>query len=149
MLVFYTSILQYTIIRKDGKSAVILDVSDSAVPKLSSTMVPTAAQQERAPRVREAYRMYETVDIMPTNKPQSPPVQPEEVSLALKQAKEVLRLAQAVRAEAEEMRKEAQRELELAKRDRYDAEILKKNATEILKMAKEKLQTPAPAINIL
>ena len=82
--------------------------------------------------------MYETIDILQPNKPQSPSVA-DTIPLALKQAKEVLRLAQAIRAEADEMRKEAQREFELAKRDRYDAEIIKKNATEILKMAKEKL----------
>ena len=135
--------LQYTVIKKDAKGAVLPSVSDiaehtsSAVPKLFPT-----AEEDRAPRVREPYRMYETVDIILPHKPQSPPVvAPESVSLALKQAKEILRLAHAMHVEAEEMKKEIQRELELAKRERYDAEIMKKNATEILKMAKEKLHS--------
>ena len=61
------------------------------------------------------------------------------VSEALKQAKEVLRLAKVVKAEAEEMREEARKELSLAKKDRKEALILKKNAAEILRMAKERL----------
>lgn len=136
--------LQYTVIRKDAVGAVLPSVSDTAehlsstVPKSSPAAAPT--DEERAPRVREPYRAYETVDILP-HKPQSPSIVSETAQLALKQAKEVLRLAQSMRAETEEMRKEVQRELELAKRERYDAGIMKKNAAEILKMAKEKLQS--------
>lgn len=59
----------------------------------------------------------------------------------LQQAKEILRLAQAVRAEAEQMKEEAFRELELARRERHDASLLKKNAAEILKIAKTRLAT--------
>ena len=59
----------------------------------------------------------------------------------LKQAREILRLAKAVKTEAEEMKGEVQRELELARRERHDAELLKKNAGEILKMAKERLHS--------
>lgn len=77
----------------------------------SSVSVPVIAQ-ERAPRIRGAYRMYETTDLIPENKaPPTPPLlvaPPETVPLALKQAKNIPRLAQAVHAEAEEMRKEAQ-----------------------------------------
>lgn len=57
----------------------------------------------------------------------------------LKQAKEVLRLARVVKAEAEQMREEARKELSVARRDRHDAMVLKKNAAEILRMAKERL----------
>ena len=59
---------------------------------------------------------------------------------ALQKAREILRLARIVKAEADEARKEVERELELARRDRLDAEILKKNAAEILKMAKDRLK---------
>ena len=58
----------------------------------------------------------------------------------LQQAREILRLAQIVKKEVEDMRQEVQRELEMARRERHDAELLKKNAAEILRMAKEKLQ---------
>ena len=57
----------------------------------------------------------------------------------LQQAREILRLARAMRAEAEQMKEEAYRELELARRERHDASLLKKNAAEILKIAKCKL----------
>jgi len=56
----------------------------------------------------------------------------------LNQAKEILRLAQVVRQEAEQMKKEAAEDREIARKERIDAEMLKKNATEILKQAKEK-----------
>ena len=59
----------------------------------------------------------------------------------LRQAKEVLRLARVVKAEAEQMREEARKELSIAKKDRHDAMILKKNAAEILRMAKERLSS--------
>ena len=59
----------------------------------------------------------------------------------LKQAREILRLARVVKAEAEQIKKEAQRELDLARAERRDAELLKRNASGILKMAKEKLQS--------
>ena len=59
----------------------------------------------------------------------------------LRQAKEVLRLAQVVKAEAEQMREEARRELNIAKKDRHEALLLKKNAAEILRMAKERLSS--------
>ena len=65
----------------------------------------------------------------------------DSVPNALRQAMEILRLAKAVKAEAEEMKSEALRELELARSDKRDAEILKTNAAEILKMAKERLST--------
>lgn len=58
----------------------------------------------------------------------------------LLQAKEILRLARAMKAEAEQMKEEAYRELELARRERHDASLLKKNAAEILKIAKGKLR---------
>ena len=67
----------------------------------------------------------------------------ESVTDTLKQAKEILRLAHAVRLEADQMKQEAQRELELAKREKHDAELLKKNASEILRMAKEKFGVSA------
>ena len=57
----------------------------------------------------------------------------------LQQAKEILRLAKVVKAEAEQMREEARKELTLAKKDRRDAMLMKKNAAEILRMAKERL----------
>ncbi len=57
----------------------------------------------------------------------------------LQQAKEILRLARATKAEAEQIKEEAYRELELARRERHDASLLKKNAAEILKIAKCKL----------
>ncbi len=59
----------------------------------------------------------------------------------LRQAKEVLRLAQVVKAEAEQMREEARRELNIAKKDRHEATLLKKNAAEILRMAKARLNS--------
>ena len=59
----------------------------------------------------------------------------------LRQAKEVLRLAQVVKAEAEQMRQEARKELSIAKKDRHEAMLLKKNAAEILRMAKERLNS--------
>ena len=58
----------------------------------------------------------------------------------LQQAKEILRLAQAVKAEAEQMKEEAYRELELARKERHDVYLLKKNAAEILRIAKSKLK---------
>ena len=58
----------------------------------------------------------------------------------LQKAREILRLAKVVKAEAEEMRREAERELELARRERHDAELLKKNAAEILRIAKDRLK---------
>ena len=61
------------------------------------------------------------------------------VPATLKQAREVLRLAKVVKAEAEQTKREAYRELDLARRERQDAEILKRNAAEILRMAKERL----------
>ena len=61
------------------------------------------------------------------------------VSGTLQQAKEILRLAQSMKAEAELMKEEAYRELELARRERHDASLLKKNAAEILRIAKIKL----------
>lgn len=61
------------------------------------------------------------------------------VSGTLQQAKEILRLAQAMKAEAEQMKEEAYRELELARREKHDAFLLKKNAAEILRIAKCKL----------
>ncbi len=61
------------------------------------------------------------------------------IPATLQQAREILRLARVVKAEAEETKREAQRELELARREKQDAEILKKNAAEILRMAKERL----------
>lgn len=61
------------------------------------------------------------------------------VPSTLHQAREILRLAQVMKREIEDMRREVQRELELARRERQDAELIKKNATEILRMAKEKL----------
>ena len=57
----------------------------------------------------------------------------------LQQAREVLRLARVVKAEAEQMREEARKELGIAKKERQEATILKKNAVEILRMAKERL----------
>lgn len=66
----------------------------------------------------------------------------DNVSSTLHQSREILRLAQIMKQEVEEMRKEVQQELEMARRERQDAELLKKNATEILRMAKEKLQMP-------
>lgn len=57
----------------------------------------------------------------------------------LQKVREILRLAKAIKAEAEQLREEAEMELGMARRERHDAEILKKNATEILRMAKEKL----------
>lgn len=63
----------------------------------------------------------------------------ESVPGTLQQAKEILRLARAMRVEAEQMKEEAYRELELARRERHDASLLKKNAAEILKIAKYKL----------
>lgn len=68
---------------------------------------------------------------------------PEDISDVpenLMKAKEVLRLALIVKAEAEENRKEIEKELALARRERHDAELMKKNASEILKIAKERLQ---------
>ena len=68
---------------------------------------------------------------------------PEDISNVpenLMKAKEVLRLALIVKAEAEENRKEIEKELALARRERHDAELMKKNASEILKIAKERLQ---------
>ena len=59
----------------------------------------------------------------------------------LRQAKEVLRLARVVKAEAEQMREEARKELSIAKKDRHEAMLLKKNAAEILRMAKERLSS--------
>ena len=59
----------------------------------------------------------------------------------LRQAKEVLRLARVVKAEAEQMREEARKELTIAKKDRHEATLLKKNAAEILRMAKERLNS--------
>ena len=56
----------------------------------------------------------------------------------LNQAKEILRLAQVVRQEAEQMKKEAAEDREIARKERIEVETLKKNATEILKQAKEK-----------
>lgn len=61
------------------------------------------------------------------------------VAGTLQQAKEILRLARAMKVEAEQMKEEAYRELELARRERHDASLLKKNAAEILKIAKCKL----------
>lgn len=61
------------------------------------------------------------------------------LSGSLQQAKEILRLARTMKAEAEQMKEEAYRELELARRERHDASLLKKNAAEILKIAKRKL----------
>ena len=67
-----------------------------------------------------------------------------DVPSTLHQAREILRLAQVMKKEIEDMRREVQRELELARRERQDAEIIKKNATEILRMAKEKLSQKPP-----
>lgn len=61
------------------------------------------------------------------------------VPSTLHQSREILRLAQVMKQEVEEMRREVQRELEMARRERQDAELLKRNAIEILRMAKEKL----------
>ena len=73
----------------------------------------------------------------------TPPLSPldstHNVPGTLRQVKEILRMAQLVKAEADEMREEAKRELELARREKHDAELLKKNAAQILKMAKERL----------
>lgn len=66
----------------------------------------------------------------------------DDVPSTLHQSREILRLAQIMKQEVEEMRREVQQELEMARRERQDAELLKKNATEILRMAKEKLQIP-------
>jgi len=63
------------------------------------------------------------------------------IPATLKQAREILRLARVVKAEAEQIKQEAQRELDLARTERRDAELLKRNASEILKMAKEKLHS--------
>ena len=62
------------------------------------------------------------------------------VSESVQKARELLRQAKIIKAQAEEMNKEACRELELARRERHDAAIMKKNAAEILKIAKEKLK---------
>lgn len=59
----------------------------------------------------------------------------------LNQAKEILRLAQVVRQEAEQLKKEAAEDREAAKRERIEAEQIKKEAEEILKMAKEKVSS--------
>ncbi len=61
------------------------------------------------------------------------------VSGTLQQAREILRLAQAMKSEAEDMKLQAYRELELARREKHDASLLKKNAAEILRIAKRKL----------
>lgn len=69
----------------------------------------------------------------------------DDVPSTLQQSREILRLAQIMKREVEEMRREVQKELEMARRERQDAELLKKNATEILRMAKEKLNRKPPA----
>ena len=73
------------------------------------------------------------------------PVAIETVPDCLRQAREVLRLAKAVKAETEEMRQEVLGELELARSERRDAELLKRNAAEILRMAKDRLKTSSTA----
>ena len=60
------------------------------------------------------------------------------IPLHIDQAKEMLRLAQVARQEAEQLKKEAAEDREIARRERMEAEQLKKNATEMLKIAKEK-----------
>ena len=66
------------------------------------------------------------------------------VPSTLQQSREILRLAQILKKEVEDMRREVQQELEMARRERQDAEVLKKNAIEILRMAKEKLNQKPP-----
>ena len=68
----------------------------------------------------------------------------DDVPSTLHQSREILRLAQVMKQEVEEMRREVQRELEMARRERQEAELLKKNAAEILRMAKEKLHMKPP-----
>jgi uncharacterized protein (DUF3084 family) len=68
----------------------------------------------------------------------------DDVPSTLHQSREILRLAQVMKKEIENMRREVQQELELARRERQDAELIKKNATEILRMAKEKLNPKPP-----
>lgn len=68
-----------------------------------------------------------------------PPSSLDSIPATLKQAREILRLARVVKADAEQMKQEARRELELARREKLDAELLKQNAAEILRMAKERL----------
>lgn len=70
------------------------------------------------------------------------------IPATLKQAREILRLARVVKAEAEQIKQEAQRELNLARTERRDAELLKRNASEILKMAKEKLHSASKQHNV-
>ena len=84
----------------------------------------------------------EPPEIIPMVLPVEEPLETSQQSTipeTLKQAKEVLRLARVVKAEAEQMREEARKELSVARRDRHDAMVLKKNAAEILRMAKERL----------
>ena len=69
----------------------------------------------------------------------------DDVPSTLHQSREILRLAQVMKQEVEEMRREVQRELEMARRERQEAELLKKNAAEILRMAKEKLHQKLPS----
>jgi hypothetical protein len=98
-----------------------LDRGSSPVPP---EIIPMAVpMEEESPRHISPSPSYKTV--------------PE----TLRQAKEVLRLAQVVKAEAEQMREEARRELNIAKKDRHEAMLLKKNAAEILRMAKERLNS--------
>ena len=68
----------------------------------------------------------------------------DSIPTALQQAREILRLAQILKKEVEDMRQEVRHELALAQKERQDAELLKKNATEILRMAKSKLNPTSP-----
>lgn len=106
---------QYTKVKQNGAERLDSDISEfnQRASEVPPEIIPIA------PSIEEAQEM--------------------SVSEALKQAKEVLRLAKVVKAEAEEMREEARKELSLVKKDRRDAMILKKNAAEILRMAKERL----------
>ena len=68
----------------------------------------------------------------------------DNVPSTLNQSREILRLAQVMKQEVEEMRREVQQELDMARRERQNAELLKINAIEILRMAKEKLHPNQP-----
>ena len=63
----------------------------------------------------------------------------DSIPATLQQAREILRLAQILKKEVDDMRQEVHQELALAQKERQAAELLKKNATEILRMAKTKL----------
>ena len=119
LLTLSLSFSQYTKVKQDGVERInsVSSVGDRRGSGVPSEIIP------KIPPIDEANEMPQTVSVSET----------------LKQAKEVLRLAKVVRAEAEQMRDEARRELSIAKKDRHDAMLLKKNAAEILRMAKERL----------